>query len=123
MKIDFKQMKIDRDSSDKAKVDHLNKFNHALGSLKEKDSEILLLKKSIQQQSDDALNYKSDLRKVNKVVKEKEKEIYRLESKSDNLAANCKSFKEEITRLKKERSKLEKENNVLILEIKLKNNS
>ena len=40
-------------------------------------------------------NKKKDYHAKNKLIKEKDKDIYRLEQKCDNLASNLKKFKED----------------------------
>ena len=109
LKIDLEQMKLDRDNSDKCKMRLKTSFDRVSETLREKDSEIVLLKKTIKTLNEEKVSGKSEMSKLVKIVKEKEREIYRLETKADNLATNLKNYKSEFNKIKKEKSALEKE--------------
>ena len=64
----------------------------ALKSLNAQRQEVLSLKKSLKAHNHEIDNLKKDSNQKNKLVKEKEKEVYRLDQKSDNLESNLKKI-------------------------------
>ena len=102
-------MRIDRDISDKSRMRLQNNLDRVTKNASEKDSEIILLKKSIKSLNEEKNVHKIELSKARKEIKEKEKEIHRLETKTDNAAITLKSWKDQYNAIKKVKSNLEKE--------------
>jgi hypothetical protein len=82
----------------------------ALKSFNSKNEEILTLNASLKKKDQELENQKKDLNKRGKIVKEKEKEIYRLQQKNENLESNLKKLNSEINDLKTENKRLVKGN-------------
>ena len=80
----------------------------ALKSFQKRNSDVDVLKTSLRNANNDLESYKKDLQAKNKCIKEKEKEIYKLEQKSENLASNLQKSKTQISSLESENSKLVK---------------
>ena len=64
----------------------------ALKSFNAQRQEVLFKKKSLTAFNQEIDNLKKDSNQKNKLVKEKEKEVYRLDQKSDNLESNLKKI-------------------------------
>jgi chromosome segregation ATPase len=111
LKVDLEQMKADRNSSDQAKNDRQTRINKISKTLDERNSEITLLLKSTEKLNEEKEGFKDELAKVTKIVKEKEKEIYSLESKFETLSSNLIQSKEDLNKLRKDISKERKVKN------------
>ena len=68
----------------------------------EKGQEITNLKNNIKKQEHEIAGIKKDLSVANKIVKEKDKEIYRTVQKNDNLSDNLKKIKLELSNIRTE---------------------
>ena len=88
----------------------------AFKEYEEKKHEVTMLKTALKKQEGDVLGVKKDLNLSKKVVKEKEKEIYRTEQKNENLADNIKRLKSELGTLKVENKKLLKKKSLKVTE-------
>ena len=84
----------------------------ALKAFEERNVNINSLKKSVKTANFESESHKKDLLAQNKFIKEKEKEIYKLENKCENLDANLKRSKGEVHTLKSENVKLLKKQKV-----------
>ena len=113
LRIDLGQMKADRDTSDRKKSELEAKIKQCYKVTETKSDEINLLKKSIKSLSDESAIVKCDLGACRKALKEKDKEISRLESKQNNLDNSNKKLKDDLKDLKKEKTNLEKESRKL----------
>ena len=78
----------------------------ALKAFEEKKTGILALKKSLKKSEDEMKTFKKDLENEQKESKVKEKAIYQLEKKCDNLNSNNKKLKTEVAQVKNENKKL-----------------
>ena len=74
----------------------------------EKENELQILKQSSKRQNSEIVKFKEDLRLSNKTIKAKEKELFALDMKNDNLAENLQRAKSESRTLIAEKKKLEK---------------
>ena len=75
---DFKQMKIEQEISENLKFQLKTKLEDASKMVEEKISETTLPKKFLKTRNDEVLKSKEDLKRSNKVLKEKVKSIYEL---------------------------------------------
>ena len=80
----------------------------ALKSFTSKNEEILTLKASLKKQNQEGENNQKDLKSKGKIVKEKDREIYRLQQKNENLESNLNKLKSDIKDVKTENKKLVK---------------
>ena len=78
----------------------------ALKAFEEKKTEILALKSLLKKSEDEMKTFKKDLEIEQKESKVKEKAIYQLEKKCDNLNSNNKKLKTEVAQVKNENKKL-----------------
>ena len=85
----------------------------ALKTFQERKSDVEVLTKSLKTANNDLASCKKDLQVKNKCIKEKEREIYKLEQKSENLASNLQKAKTKISSLESERTKLVKEQKIV----------
>jgi chromosome segregation ATPase len=77
-------------------------------NVSERDSEILFLKQSIKSLNEKVNAFKLEQAKAKKNTKVKDKEIYKLQVKSENLETLVKNWKDQCGTIKKERTSLEK---------------
>ena len=80
----------------------------AMKNYKDSSDKVDTLKGVIKNHKIEIENIKKDLKLENKTVKEKSKEIFKLEQKCENLQNNVKNFKLEISTLKSENKKIVK---------------
>ena len=106
LKDDLKQLK---DTSEDQLNILENKLKRSWNELKEKMDVISSLKKSIKNQIDENFKLKTELTKSGKEIKVKDKTIFKLENKMENLEENFKRNKEDSNTLKQEKTKYEKE--------------
>jgi chromosome segregation ATPase len=78
----------------------------ALKAFDERNIDTTVLKNSLKTANIDLEHFKKDVRAQNKCIKEKEKEIYKLEQKSENLADNLQKSKTKISSLESENSEI-----------------
>ena len=78
----------------------------SMKSFKDKNEELLALKNVVKNYRQEQETSKKELNAKGKLVKEKDKEIYRLEQKCENLEYNAKKLKSEISDIKFENKKL-----------------
>ena len=78
----------------------------ALKSFEDRKTEEAALRKSLKTLNLDNEGYRKDLQTKNKYIKEKEKEVYKLEQKCENLASNLKNSKSENNNVKSKNLKL-----------------
>ena len=84
----------------------------ALKLFEEKKVEVATLKKSLNNSNMEIERFNKDVKANNKLIKDKDKEIFRLEQKNENMTDNLKKSKTEISSLKSEQSKLIRKNKV-----------
>ena len=87
----------------------------ALRAFDERRQETATLKTTLKNQANENTNLKKDVTLANKNAKEKDKEIYRVEQKNENLSDNIKQFKLEISNLKAESKKLQKKKSLKLI--------
>ena len=80
----------------------------AYKSLKEKNDEVNTVKNSLKNANQEIAILKNELKSKHKVVKEKEKEVFRLDQKCENLGKNLKRVKEEVNSMKSDNKKFQK---------------
>ena len=79
---------------------------HALKTYEEKKTEEDVYKNKLKTMNCEIVAHKTDLTKLKKSIKEKDKQIIKLEIKCENLESNVKWFKSDISDLKTENKKL-----------------
>ena len=84
----------------------------AIKSFKDKNDEVDTLKIALKNSHQEITNLKNELKARNKLVKEKEKEAYKLDQKCENLEANLRGVKEEVSTIKSNYMKLQKKQKV-----------
>ena len=80
-------------------------------SLEKKINEREIMQKSLNSQNVEISKLHENLKQNGRMLKLKEKEIYDIAKKNDDLVDTCKMRKEAISKLKKENKKLEKDLN------------
>ena len=88
------------------KVTHIEA--EALKSFNNRNQETSILKKSLKDLTDELETSKKNVSAINRTIKLKEKENYKLEQKNDNLADTVKKMKSDINTLKQDKRRLEK---------------
>ena len=81
----------------------------ALKCYQEKNHEVATFKTVVKNHNDELARLKADLSQANRSLKEKDKELFRLDQKCDNLSNNMNKYKTEVSHLKAEKIQLEKE--------------
>ena len=80
----------------------------ATKSFKDKNDDLITLKTVLKNRNQEIDSLKKEINLKGKVIKEKEKEIYRLDQKSENLGDSVKQLKCEVKDLKSVNKKLVK---------------
>ena len=80
----------------------------AIKAFNEKTDEVINLKKVLKNSHQEVVNLKNEIRVKNNIIKEKEKDIYKLDKKGNNLEDNLKKSKVELSTIKSENKKLQK---------------
>ena len=101
LKVEIQQFQISERIFEKKKVDLEEQ-------LEVKMSEIALLKKTVKNQEGHKNEMKKDADQLNKNLRSKEKELVKLNIKTENMSSNIQALKSEVSKLKKENNKLEK---------------
>ena len=112
---ELKQKVVEMQGFDKSKSEAIqlleskiaNMEASAFKSFKDKSDEVSNLKIALKNSNREITNLKDELRARNKLVKEKEKEAYKLDQKCENLEANLRRAKEEVNSIKSKYKKLQ----------------
>ena len=117
---ELKQKVVEMQGFDKSKSEVIqlleskiaNMEASAFKSFKDKSDEVSNLKIALKNSNREMTNLKDELRARNKLVKEKEKEAYKLDQKCENLEANLRRAKEEVNSIKSNYKKLQKKQKI-----------